>query len=279
MLTSQVDEALPRMGLERCPISVESLSIAFSAVLSDEAKQPKEEELQDERPLPVTIADCLLKALTILTALAKVRSFVPHVAEQCVRTGEEGEGFALLLKESLSKHEKEIQKQQQQQQQQQQQEETPSNKDQKLRPELKVGGLSADLFVPTQEIERAVRSCCFLLERGVGVLVRGNRACGKSTVVRKALGELSSVRTVSLYLGGGKASFGTEDQVLVGAELLSPSSEQRRLVVLVEGFDPTSEAHVSYVLSLVQGRTIYSREKEDFVTMPKYCINGRESTV
>ncbi len=303
----QVDEALPRTGLERVPIGIEALAVTFATVIVDQAvvaaaaaaaaatrsneggEETGQQEQQEEKSLPATISDGLVTSLTYLMPMAKVRSFLPHVAEKCARIGREGQGFALLLQESLRIYETEAQ---QQQQQQQQQEDQQQQQQQKLKPELSVGGGSAALFVPTQETERVVRSARFFLEKGVGVLVRGERACGKSTAVKKVVDEMTSStggggggggggrrKIISLYFGGGKTSFRREDQVLVAAELLSFSSSsststsgRQSYLVVIEGFDPTLESHVSYVLSLVGGRTLYSREKEDFVTIPKSVL-------
>ncbi len=139
--------------------------------------------------------------------------------------------------------------------------------DANLRPRLSISQGDTDLFVPTNEIVRVVKSIRFCLERGISVFTCGESGVGKSIAIRKAL---EAMRTkpllVKLHLGR-KVSFVYEDNVLRQARLQGNS-----VVVLVEGFDPMLREHVSYAYSLIKGRTLYDHDLEDFLVLPKLVL-------
>ncbi len=277
VVQAEEERAREEGGGEKAGITVESLSITFVAVYTDFKKeiekQNKEEDGGEarERTLTEIVVLCLVRCLAYLLPMGKVKALL-RMMEKYMADKFEGGGSKLkaMLGETVENMEKEIQEQRPQLQQQE------AYKQRRLRPELSVGGGGADLFVPTAEMDRAVRAVRFYLEHGVGVLMRGEKACGKSTAMHKAVEEISGPspphRVLFLYFGGAKTSFGTEDAVLAAAETHTKENAGKRCLVVVEGFDPTLEAHVSYVLSMASGRTLYFREREDFVALPRFTV-------
>jgi len=81
-----------------------------------------------------------------------------------------------------------------------------------LRPQMSVAEQNSELYVPTNEQERVVRSMRYLLKRGVGVLIRGQKASGKSTAIKHAIHQ-TKLRTINLYLG--ETDFKAEDMVSI----------------------------------------------------------------